>query len=386
MNPINFWTIGCIAILGCSTKDSDSGNTQTTNSCIDSDTPLGSFTLFPDLPATQIHADIAFDGSSIWTVFNLPNENGEFDVYLGSVDCRGNTVVPPKQVVNIPGLNQTTPRIAISGSNILVAAQGDNGESGNNLSIHLYVQNTDGEIITEREWTPTIDGVQIGNKWLPSISGDEDGFWLAAAAANDTHFQTAVQRLDKAGADIGAPFWVGPDSYGVFPNIDGTPNEFVVAWDSGEDSVQWTRGTRQDGETTDHVEYDNASSARILWNNGDPRLFANKRSPLTVTMNDAQFSLLGNSHFPNAAQGENTTMVGYYKIQSGYANDVYSAILSNGEAVEVDTVIQTSPSAAPYRPAITNLGGDGYLLVWSEGDNPNFILAGQFIDADPTKQ
>ena len=384
MRPFMYCLISCIGLLACSTKDSDSGNTSTTSgSCIASNTPLDTFTLFPDLPTTQIHADIAFDGSLIWMVFNLPNDDGEFDVYLGAIDCFGNTAAVPKQVVNLPGVNQTTPRIAIAGNNILVATQGDNGVSGNNLAIHLYVQNTDGDVITEREWTPVIDGVEIGNKWLPSISGDDEGFWLAAAAANDTHFQTAVQRLDLEGSDVGTPFWVGPDSYGVFPNIDGTPDEFVVAWDSGEDSVQWTQGTLE-GETTEYTEYDNASSARILWNNGEPRLFANKRSPLTVTMNDAQFSLLGNSHFPNAAQGENTTLVGYYKIQSGYANDVYISTLINGEVSEVDTVIQTSPSAAPYRPAVTNLGGDGYLLVWSQGDNPDFMLTGQFIEVDPT--
>lgn len=373
------WLI-LVVLLGCTPKSEDADLTDAAaQSCLSASTPIEAFEIFPDLSATQIHADIAFDGQWVWTVFNLPNDDSDFDVYLGAIDCTGSVVVTPKQVLSIPGLNQTTPRIAISNDNILIAAQADNGNSANNLSIHLYVQHLDGTPVAEREWTPIIDSVEVGNRWLPSISGDDEGFWLAAAAANGTHFQTAVQRLNSSGEAVGNPFWVGPNEYAVFPNIDGTPTEFVAAWESGDESVQWTMGS-VDGSDEEYFEQSNSSSPKVLWNDGNPNLFSNRRSPLAVTMNDAQLSLLGNSHFPNAATGSTQTLVGYFRIQSGNANDVYMSTLLDGEIVQQDSLIEDDIPATPYRPAVTNVGEDSFLMVWSGGQNPNFMLVGQFID------
>ena len=384
MNHYSPVSLSLVLLVSCTPKNNDSGLLKTTEpSCLTDGTPVESFEIFPNLPATQIHADIAFDGQWIWTVFNLPNEDSDFDVYLGAIDCTGNVVVEPKQILDLTGFNQTTPRIAISNDNILIAAQGDNGGSANNLSIHLYIQSLDGELVSEREWSPVIDSVEIGNRWLPSISGDSDGFWLAAAAANGSHFQTAVQRLNTNGDEVGSPFWVGPNTFAVFPNIDGTPTEFVAAWESGDNSVQWAMGTMEGGD--DYIEQSNSSSPKVLWNDGTPTVFANRRSPLAVTMNDAQLSLLGNSHFPNAATGSTRTLISYFfRIQSGYANDVYISTLVEGEISEQDTVVEANTPAAPYRPAVTNIGGDAFLMVWSGGENPNFMLTGQFIDLTTT--
>ena len=372
--------LSLLLLLGCTPKNGDSGLVDSNiSSCLTDGTPTEPFELFPDLPTTQIHADIAFDGQLIWTVFNLPNNESDFDVYLGAIDCTGTVAVEPQQILNIPGLNQTTPRIAISEDNILIAAQSDNGSSANNLSIHLYVQHRDGTLISEREWTPTINDTDLGNRWLPSISGDSDGFWLAAAAANGTHFQTAVQRLNSNGEDVSPPFWVGPNTYAVFPNIDGTPTEFVAAWESGDDSVQWVKGSVNGGDA-DYTEQSNSSSPKVLWNGGNPTVFANRRTPLAVTMNDAQLSLLGNSHFPNAAVGSTHTFIGYFKIQSGSANDVYISTLRDENIGEQDILIENNSPAAPYRPAVTHVGEDSFLMVWSGGQNPNFMLTGQFVD------
>ncbi len=380
MNRFHPTSLSIFLFLSCTPKNDDSGLVDSNiASCLTDGTPTESFELFPNLPTTQIHADIAFDGQLIWTVFNLPNNESDFDVYLGAIDCTGNVVVEPQQILNIPGLNQTTPRIAISNDNILIAAQADNGNSANNLSIHLYVQSVDGTYISEREWTPIIDSTEIGNRWLPSISGDSDGFWLAAAAANGAHFQTAVQRLNSDGEDVGSPFWVGPNTYAVFPNIDGTSTEFVAAWESGDDSVQWVKGSVNGGDP-DHIEQSNSSSPKVLWNGGNPTVFANRRTPLAVTMNDAQLSLLGNSHFPNAAVGSTHTFIGYFKIQSGYANDVYISTLLDENIAEQDLLIENNTPAALYRPAVTTVGEDSFLLVWSGGQNPDFMLTGQFID------
>ena len=86
------------------------------------------------------------------------------------------------------------------------------------LSIHLYVQDVHGNIIEEGVlWEPEI---AQGNRWLPSIVGTGNGFWIAAATSTQSHFRTAVQALELDGSSRGNAHWVGTDSYAVFPNID----------------------------------------------------------------------------------------------------------------------------------------------------------------------
>ena len=71
------------SLLGCNAKNSDTSHKDSnTASCFNDSTPMDTFELFPNQPTTQIHADIAFDGQWIWTVFNLPNDDADFDVFL----------------------------------------------------------------------------------------------------------------------------------------------------------------------------------------------------------------------------------------------------------------------------------------------------------------
>ena len=50
--------------------------------------------LLPDVPTTQIHADVVSDGNAIWMVYNLPNADNQFDVYLVSLGCDGTIQQP----------------------------------------------------------------------------------------------------------------------------------------------------------------------------------------------------------------------------------------------------------------------------------------------------
>ena len=88
-------------------------------------------------------------------------------------------------------------------------------------------------------WEPDI---ATGNKWLPSIVGVSDGFWMAAATANDTYFQTTGQLFDVDGNSKNQAHWVVLDSYAVFPNIDAKDDRYIVGWEGSEDVVQYTRG------------------------------------------------------------------------------------------------------------------------------------------------
>ena len=125
--------------LACTEK---TGDPSTTQEC---ERPTENFQISLILPLTQIHADLAYDGEKLWMVYNLPNAENDFDVYLTALSCTGEVIWGPTQIVDIAGLNQTTPRIAISQDRILVAAQADSGSAGNNLSIYLHLRTTDGE-------------------------------------------------------------------------------------------------------------------------------------------------------------------------------------------------------------------------------------------------
>ena len=352
------------------------------NTCNFLDFPADAFALLPASPKTQIHADIAFSGEYLWMTYNLPNDEGKFDVYLASFDCEGNPSWGPSQILQREGVNQTTPRIAISGDHILVASQGDNASAGNNLSIQLHIQDENGNLIQERDWAPSVDGEVIGNHWLPSVVGTDDGFWIAAAAAstNGPYFRTLVQALDADGAAVEPPHWVGPDSYAVYPNIDAQDERYVVSWDDQE-NVYWTTGTitGQDGETQ---QQSNAGFSRVIWDGATIRVFSSQISPPQILLDGESLSSSANTHLPNAVSGENSIAYAHFRIQSGFQNDLLYGHIQGDSLVSSDQIITSNPAAAPYRPAITHLGGDSFFVVWSQGDNPDFELWGQRLTLD----
>ena len=56
-------------------------------------------------------SDVISDGSKIWMTYNLPNEESKFDVFLVSFGCDGSIQDEAKQILNISGMNQTTPQL-----------------------------------------------------------------------------------------------------------------------------------------------------------------------------------------------------------------------------------------------------------------------------------
>ena len=346
--------------------------------CLAEDSWKSPTELFPNLPTTQIHSDIAFDGARLWMVFNLPNADNQFDVYLAGWNCDGSIYQEASQILAIEGLNQTTPRIAVSQDRILVAAQADDGSGSNNMSIWLYVQDSMGTVLSQNQWNPVIDGVETGSDWLPSIVGTENGFWMASTSANSEYFRIAVQRLDGFGNVVGNPFWVGPDEWVVYPNIDGTDEDFVVGWEDGNDAVGWQTG-KNNGELGAIQIQPNAGSIKVLWNEGDVQSFYHQRDPLQVQVNAVPITSQSNTILPNVALGVDHSLAIFFGIQSGYQNDVWVSLLDNEQVLQPDILLQSDPPAAPYRPAITHLGEDRFFVMWSQGNNPEFRLWGQVV-------
>ena len=361
-------------LLGCTANKEDTGTSP--QKCTLADVPSDAFQLLPNAPLTQIHADVISDGFKIWMTYNLPNEDGKFDVFLVSLGCDGSIQVGPKQIMNISGLNQTTPRIAISQDRILVTSQGDSSSSSNNLSIHLYIQDTQGNVIAEGlEFEPDIT---TGNKWLPSIVGVSDGFWMAAATANGTYFQTAVQAFDLDGNPKNEAHWVGPNSYAVFPNIDAKDDQYIVAWEGSGDVVQYVRGDLE-GPLEEVQTLENQAGPKILWDDNIDSIFTHQLNPLQLLWNDQNLSGLSNTFFPNAARGVESILFSYFRLQSGYKNDLYYGFLGEDGQIVMDSLIVSDPPVAPYRPAVTHVANDLYFVAWSQGENPDFELWGKFI-------
>ena len=366
--------------LACSGKpiDSAAANPQ----CTPEEFPADSFLLLPAETRTQIHSDTASNGLLTWVVYNLPNDSNQFETHLLALGCDGQLAWGPELIMVEPGVNQTTPRVAVSGDRVLVATGGDSGQGPTNLSLRIYIQDSEGEVIADRIWAPPIEETTEGNRWLPSVVGTEEGFWMAAAVGRDTHFQTAVQALDREGEPRGDAHWVGPDAYAVFPNIDADGDRYVVAWETGEESVGWQQGG-VDGADAESLIQSNAGAPRVLWADGQPRLLSHQRSPLQVQADGQPISESSSTHFPNAAQGDSTTLFTHYRLLSGTQNALLYGQLGAAGALRMDQELTSDPPAAPYRPAVTHVSGDSYLVLWSEGINPNFVLRGQFITLQP---
>ena len=108
-------------------------------------------------------------------------------------------------------------------------------------------------------------------------------------------------------------------------------------------------------------------------------MFLHQRNPLQLLWNDQTLSELGNTFFPNAACGVQSTLFSYFRLQSGYQNDLYYGFLGEDGQIGVDSLIANEPPVAPYRPAVTHVADDLYFVAWSQGENPDFELWGKFI-------
>ena len=143
--------------------------------------------------------------------------------------------------------------------------------------------------------------LQQATNGLPSIVGVSDGFWMAAATANDTYFQTVVQAFDLDGNPKNQAHWVGPDSYAVFPNIDAKDDKYIVGWEGSDDVVQYTRGDLEGPSDEEVQTLENQAGPKVLWDDDIDSVFTHQRNPLQLLWNDQTLSELGNTFFPNAA-------------------------------------------------------------------------------------
>ncbi|MEC7984257.1 MAG: hypothetical protein VX278_03780, partial [Myxococcota bacterium] len=172
------------------------------------------------------------------------------------------------------------------------------------------------------------------------------------------------------------------DAYAVFPNIDVQNGRYLVGWENGDDAVQYMQGD-SNGTQGEVSTIENNGYARVLWEpDGEAHVYSHQRSPLELQRDGRSISGLGNTLFANAARGDGTVLFAYYRLQSGYKNDVYYGSIDVDGEQTADILLASDPPAAPYRPAVTHVFDNMYFVAWSQGENPDFALWGQFVTVE----
>ncbi len=364
----------------------------------------GTITIDPDGPLTQIHGAATWDGEAVWVAYNRPEESGKFDVYATRISTAGEVLVAPMQIDGGEGYNETYPRLASDGDNVVVAWQEDNGAAAANLSLMARRFAVDGSNPGEPTVIqPEVEGSeQQGNAWMPAIAAEDGGgYALAGAVALDSvsTFQAVMQPLAPSGLPTGEA-WVpeldGEQSH-YYPVIDAGPNgRRVMAWEA------WTTAGTEihvevDGVLGAFGEHDDAGIPAVAWERGDTtQAYLAYHS---VQGSEYDIVILGGDltgspasmtlgvpgeidHSPVLAGGKWGGVVAWMRNVSGLNNELVVERLSleAGQWVTVgEQVVDTETYVAPYLPGLTWLCDDAYFLSWVEGENPDYVVKGRFM-------
>ena len=135
--------------------------------------------LDPDGPDTQIHSDVAFDGTQFWFTWNRPNDAANFDVFASAVACDGSGVVSPF-MVSESEQNEVDPVLAVGGEQVMFAWTGSSA-SGVDIRYRGYLR--DGTPVTGATvFAASRNGAPVtGNAMLPDLAAGADGFVLAGS-------------------------------------------------------------------------------------------------------------------------------------------------------------------------------------------------------------
>ena len=364
--------IGCIGTAKNTSEDTSSAEEE--YRCSPASELWSPFPLAEGDALTQIHADVAAVEDEIWLVYNLPDEQGLFKTYMRVIDCTGQELFPAARLSD-SSANETYPRIAISGDVVVVIWQADSGSGENNLSMSYVAQTRQGDILSAGDWNPIIEGeTVIANHWMPAISPAVDGFWVVGSFGRENRFQSVLQHWDLSGNPTADARWVGgSDAEGLYPSVASHEDVVLVAWE--QDGGVWSNvGTKT--ELQEPILVTAAGGApRALFDSGEPVVLHHQiGSQYDVFLAQQQISDGVNNHTPNGAVGDSGVGMVYYQLQSGTQNDLW---FSSTETQPF--LLQDTPPAAPYRPAISHVGNDVFLIVWSQGISPEFELWGQFV-------
>lgn len=365
-----------------------------------------------DASDTQIHVALAFDGRGVWLVYNLPDGNAGFDVYMTRLGCDGQVLTPAFRV-NTSDANDTDPDIAIGDDAIYVVWAPDNGSSSNNMDVFYRVFNHDGSprMASDRALETSYNGNPVeGNVMFPSLTAlPAGGFAIAAqrgipAAAG---FQAFVQRLDDDGNLIG-PAIDGYVEDGRYDNFSS-----MAARANGDIYLTYVRGEiDQDSEVVQVKIPANASVPEpqpphvIARSNGDmssfyavspddDRIYLAYDYNSNITLMDgadmsggASFIELGSGggldYSPRIVAGIDGGSVFWYRNISGFRNQFMGQSFHyDGSSFTLGTPRAVcNAEVPPYAPAAAHVDDDIYVIAWSEGVSPAFRIKMAFVNME----
>lgn len=374
------------------------------------------FALDPQGPDTQIHAAAAFDGETVWVVYNLPDQlgSGGFDVYALRLRCDGSHHLAPFVVNTTREGNDVDPDLDldVAGDRVYVTWTTDTSIFPNNMDVYYRSLTLDGEPVmaTDRVLDTTRDGTPVpGNVMSPDVTALGNGrFAVAAIRGLDdaSGFQAFAQRLTDAGDFIGeavngffapAETQTGPQAASLG---DG---HLFLAWTrsvgGGDDQVVHTR-LAQDATVVDpappalsvagmagtgaHLAVERSTGLAYL-------AFGQSSGSIVLKRGDefdpgGTYLLLGTvgfpEHSPVVAPRPGGGAVFFYRNISGIRNEVWGQTFTDdGNVIQLGTPwVLPGVEAIYYRLAATHITGNVYLIAWSEGTSPNLRLMGRFVE------
>jgi hypothetical protein len=368
-------------------------------------------------PDTQIHARARFDGEAVWLTYNLPNAEGNFDVYGARINCDGSQEMAPIKLNTTEGGNSVDPDFDLAGSNVLVVWSRDSGDGTQNMDAYFRTYTLDGTPLMEADESleTTRDGTPVvGNVMFPAVSAlSAERFVVTASRAlqETSTFQAFIQDVSPDGALLGEARDVYVESAvtHTYPTIAAVPPDTVyLAWVQSEDFENETVfHSYFSGDATEPTVspplvaipgYLGASPSLCATSQGgESRVYLAMGSQSgTILLKDgADFSSgtsfveLGSSgetdHSPMVAcDSHQGGVVVYYRNVSGLNNRVIAQAFSfDGESFDVgEEIVVSEGPAAPYPPALTHIGATIYFMAWSQGESPDFRLKGRFVEIE----
>ena len=380
----------CILLLACQSSktgtDTAEGVTQDEwPSCGEfADLPIQ---LSPDEVSTQIHPDLLFSDGQFWMSYNLPNEQGKFEVWLQAFDCEGTKTFGPERVSVDADVNHTVSRIASSGDSLMLIWQSDDGSGTQNLSIRYRLLSRSTGAFGERMfWSPFPEGTsEILNAWMPAIDSFEGGFWITGAVAYSDYFSIVAQSLDDSGQLLADPVLISPaERASYYPSIAAKNDaEFGLSYEaiSGANIVH--SGAWSNGSFAEEFSVDNAAASDVFLVNGayQTAMHYNTAEP-TIYLDQTELGTGSMTHTPSVSVGESGYLLSHYGIISGFQNSLNWIWLSTDGSIQNEGVVVEDPPAAPYKSALTHIGGDRFMVVWAGGQSPDFMLYAKLIDPE----
>ena len=238
---------------------------------------------------------------------------------------------------------------------------------------------------------------------MAHIAAAPDGTFVVAgtrAIEEVSAFQVFLQRLDADG--LPSEPTIEPSLQPGFAHTEpriavGEDGVAHLAWSATEDFSTYQVDTfslppGDDGSLVPvqslGVEGDHAAVAATgdrLWGNSVDE--PTGRGIRVRTAPDQQPLSFGDTgrfdHSPALAFGQTHAAVAWHRLISGTSNEVVIARIEGANTnapVAGPELVLPDVEAAPYPVTLTPVGEDIYLVAWSQGANPDFIVYGRFID------